>query len=244
MNNKIVGIVSLLSMLSVSAVQAYSYATSTGFYLGGQVGLSKINAPSLKLTNCPVDVNGIPFPGADCTPKTINPSTTGAAGRVFLGYSFYDWFALEGGYSYFTPANYNIEICPSKGGCGNPTIGASAFDFVGKLMYTFCNTIGVFAKAGLAITYYKVSGSLNGAALPNGAIPTCGSGQVNCGHTQNFTKLRGTYGVGLSYNLSPNWITDLSYTVISGSSNQPKIDFVALGISYHFVDLYCGQFLC
>jgi opacity protein-like surface antigen len=52
------------------------------------------------------------------------------------------------------------------------------------------------------------------------------------------------YGVGVSYDVTQNWVVDFAYTTFTGGSGIQGADLMALGVSYHFVDLMCGQFLC
>jgi hypothetical protein len=51
-------------------------------------------------------------------------------------------------------------------------------------------------------------------------------------------------GIGVSYDLSQNWVADFSGTRVTKGSGILSADFFSLGISYHVVDEYCGQFLC
>ena len=39
-------------------------------------------------------------------------------------------------------------------------------------------------------------------------------------------------------------VVDVSFNRVMAGGIAKNVDFYALGLSYHFVDVYCGQFLC
>jgi hypothetical protein len=87
--------------------------------------------------------------------------------------------------------------------------------------------LGVFGKLGLGIAYTSKGGSL---------VPP----QSNA----NNTYARPLIGVGASYDLTQNWVADLSWTRLTKGGAFQNADLIALGVAYHFTDKYCGQFLC
>lgn len=199
-----------------------AHAVGPGFYLGVQGGMT--NTHNLPIT---VPTNTTPAQTA-----TVNPSNTGAGGRLFLGNNINPYFALEGGYTYYAKSTYSL---PSSAAvtCSNSGVKQSALDFVGKGMFPV-SSFNLYAKAGMALVYQSLTGSCTGN-------PSNGS-SGNISSTQ--TTGRPVVGVGMSYDLNQNWVADLSFTrVLSGSKIQ-NADLAALGISYHFTDKYCGQFLC
>lgn len=86
-------------------------------------------------------------------------------------------------------------------------------------------------KGGAAIVFYKQGGLL----APN----TLGGEDGSTGLTA-----RPEVGAGMAYNFSPNWSVDLTATRITGGGIVPNSDMYSIGLTYHAVDLYCGQFLC
>lgn len=63
--------------------------------------------------------------------------------------------------------------------------------------------------------------------------------------TESQTKVGAIFGVGVAYNLTPNWVVDLSYNHLYVRNKLiDNLNFIALGITYRFVNVYCGQFLC
>ena len=85
-------------------------------------------------------------------------------------------------------------------------------------------------EGGLAVLTASESGRLN----PD----------LTSKHGINTTKLRLTYGIGASVTLEQNWVIDVSASRITSGSGLQNADLLAVGFSYHFVDKYCGQFLC
>jgi opacity protein-like surface antigen len=137
----------------------------------------------------------------------------------------------EGGLNYFSTVRYNTNGVTA---CTGPSARVSDFDFVGKGNVSL-GDFEVFGKAGVAISYLTTSGSFNAGNNPNSTA---------CGRTVRTTKFNPTISIGASYDLSQNWVADISWnrTIVGKPINS--IDFYALGISYHFVNIYCGQFLC
>lgn len=208
------GLLVLITGLATSA-----YATEEGFYLGAQAGVSATN-------NKAQDVQ------TDGTPPvmTISPSNNGFGGRLFFGYSANPYVAMEGGWTYLAPSTYSIPSSVAPSVCGNPTIQESAFDVVGKGTLQV-QDFGAFFKAGAAFTFQKLSGRLVDQTA------ACVANQTN-------KSIRPVAAIGVSYDLTQNWVTDLTWMRIFGNGTFQSADLVALGITYHFVDKRCGQFLC
>ncbi|HSW70430.1 MAG TPA: outer membrane beta-barrel protein [Gammaproteobacteria bacterium] len=153
------------------------------------------------------------------------PSRKGFGTRVFWGYQFINYLGLEGGYAYYTPATYNIQNGNS------PELRLQAFDILGKGVLPLFWGISAFAKAGAAIVFYNLGGLLS----PNPQSAHDGS---------NGVTVRPEFGLGLGYAFASNWTVDISANRITQGSQVPKTDYFAIGLSYHAVDLFCGQFLC
>jgi hypothetical protein len=157
------------------------------------------------------------------TGPLVSPSTTGVGARFFIGDDITRYFGIELGLTRYGTANYKADT----GDTGSTH--TNAFDFEGKGMFPF-TTSGVSLFGKLGFTYLRASDS--------GKLVARGDSSVNSG-------LRALVGVGISYDLSQNWVVDLSGTrAISKSSTLPSANFAALGIAYHITDKYCGQFLC
>lgn len=211
-------IVLLLSLGMVCSAQAETdirniRAGLTGNYLGMQVGTTVLHAEDLML------------PNSDGVYVNVRPSRKGFGTRFFWGYRFIDYLALEGGYTYFSPATYSIPNGNS------PELRMQGVDFVGKGIYPLFWGIDVYAKAGAIILRWVQGGLL----APNPQSSHDGA---------NGITIRPEVALGLSYAFTPNWVVDVSATLITQGSQVPKTNFYAIGLSYRAVDLFCGQFLC
>jgi hypothetical protein len=154
---------------------------------------------------------------------TVSPSNTGPGMRLFAGYGFNQYAAFEGGFTQYYSSKYSVSG-------NNPTIQENGIDMVAKGMYPIYS-VAVFGKAGIAFIRQSISGALN----PNPG-----------GKASSSIFVYPTVALGVSYDFSQNWVGDLSFSRVLKikSGSLQNADFISFGISYHFVDVYCGQFLC
>lgn len=211
--------IKLLGLVFLSAATV-AHATGEGMYMGAQVGGSKLNNPT---KNVVINPTG--------TTVVISPSNTGVGARLYAGYQLNEYFGGEIGYTYYTPSKYNATSFGGNTLCSDPTIKESTLDFLAKAMYPVWN-FNVFGKAGMAIAYQSSSGSL---------VNNTG----NCGSQgKAYTAVAPAYSVGASYDLTPSWQVDISFSQVLKTTNIPTATLFAIGFSYHIVDRRCGQFLC
>jgi OmpA-OmpF porin, OOP family len=140
---------------------------------------------------------------------SLASGSTGIAGRAFVGFDFHKNFAVEGGYTYFGK-KASID--------GLDTFRTQAFDLVGKMKVPMDNGFGLYAKVGADYLMTKESGS---------------------GESENQDHFGVVYGVGASYDITPNFVADLSWTRFGGNLElsekfQPNADLYALGLAYKF----------
>lgn len=192
-------------------------ATGAGLYLGAQGGQTNTHNQTLEVQT-----------GTTPAYVSTTPENTGYGGRVYGGVGINEYAAVEFGFTHYAPSTYKPSISTL---CGDPQIRENAVDLVGKGSLPFDN-FAVFAKAGVAYLMTSSSGSLTSQTISA------------CGGSSSNNSARPTYGFGASYDLTPSWVADVSYSRVSGGGGVESADLIALGISYHFVDKYCGQFLC
>lgn len=217
----------ILAVIGVLVISGAAFATGSGFYMGLQVGQTNLN-------NLEYNVNtGQPQPpAAVCDPNDLTtcrvvltePSNTGIGERLFLGAAMNQYVAFEFGLAAYAPSEYKPDV---DGYSHEPNTREYAVDLVGKVMYPF-RSVTLFAKGGIAGVYKSSSAAL--------LVPENESDGSVYG--------RPLVGVGVSYDLTPSWVLDVSASRIIKGDNFENADFYAVGISYHWVDLYCGQFLC
>lgn len=192
-----------------------TYAVAPGLYLGLAFGPATNDADSLMA----MTASGNP-------PYTIaDPKSQQFGSSLNIGYKFNTWAAFEGGLYYFNGIGYDSHGIDT---CSGTTQRVRSLYLDGKIDYTFWNTVGVFGKAGVAVTYLATSGAFN--------PPTCTNVYNN--------KFTPTYSLGVSYDINQSWVAELSWNQISVGGFINNVSFYGFGLAYHFVDRYCGQFLC
>jgi hypothetical protein len=199
------------------------FAVAPGFYMGLMGGLaSNTSSPRSVLAE---DLT---------TTLTANPRSNQYGARLFLGYKMNRYAGVEAGlFTFFTPVNYTVPDNTQP--CSGLNTRTGAVDVVGKgtLPFSFADySFDIFGKAGAALTYVTTSKGLNSS-------PSRG-----CGKKNYEGRIRPALTIGASYDLSQSWVADLSWTRLMTGGIAKNMDLYALGISYHFVDQYCGQFLC
>jgi hypothetical protein len=226
MNNKIIKAIGFAALMA--GFMNNAYAVATGGYFGFEGGLSSVNTPS------------ITFP--DVVPRpTTSPSSTGFGFRIYMGNLVAKWFAFELGIARYAPSTYSPT---STLIVSQPQIHVNSVDLSGKFYLpiplggacsTF-STLGLFLKAGMAAVFTGTAGSIvnYGQAI----------GQTTGIYAGNSTSIRPLLGVGASLDLTQTMVADLTATQIQPTTNVPRVTFYSIGVSYHFVDVYCGQFLC
>lgn len=217
-----------------------------GFYAGVQAGWGQTNYNNEDVLSEVVTNVGnygqyyayVPVAGAE-----IND--TGISGRLFAGYQFNPYFAVEAGYTQFHKTDFSQTFSEVSTGSGavsvvTPTgfsyrydgeITEHATDVVAKVTYPFnFYGFGVYGKVGAAfvaadrhINETDITDS-NGSAIPSGTF-----------YTKSYQAVRPTYGVGLDYTIPGTSLdVDVSWTEIAGGGGIPRADLAALGASYKF----------
>ena len=157
--------------------------------------------------------------------ETARSEGTGVGTRLFVGYNMNRYAAIEGGYTYFSSMTYKTNTFSN-----NVKTRFGSFDVLGKGMLPIADSgFDIFAKLGGAYVHSKTSGKIENVSIPGSSA----------------SAFRPAGAIGASYDITQNWVADLSYNQIFYSSstvNNPSL--IALGISYHLVDERCGQFLC
>lgn len=200
---------------------ANTFAMGSGLYIGLMAGPATNGA-----SNQQAQVLG---------PATTPPTTTLATpksqqfgSRLMMGYMVSEYVGMEGGLTYFSSIDYDTGDVQT---CSSTNARVRDFEFMGKGVFPF-RQMSVYGKAGVAIAYQATSGAFN----PD-------SKDV-CGKSSYITKYVPAYSAGVGYDLTQNWVVDLSANTVSVGGKIGSMTTYALGIAYHFVDVYCGQFLC
>ena len=140
-----------------------------------------------------------------------------------MGYKISNYGGVEGGLSYFSTIRYDTNGVATL---YQPSARVRDFDLLGAGYIPLRGGFELFGKGGVAITYETTSSAFNN------------------GNSNYQTKFRPTISLGISYDITPSWVADLSVNRLMVGGIIKNVDMLAFGISYHFVDRYCCQFLC
>ncbi len=217
---------------AMAAVSLNASAVAPGFYMGLMMGPTANNGSQQTIQVMPLPTSTSP----QANTGIANPKGSLFASRLYFGYKFNPYAGFEGGFTYISGINYTLKNASQTPAAGT-TARVRGIDVVGKLDFTIKDTIGFFGKAGVAGLYTTTPGALN---ITNFNATT---GRTSGANTYS-SKLTPTFSVGASYDFDQNWQTDLTWMRLMPGGAIGNLDTYALGLSYHFVDKYCGQFLC
>jgi len=150
-------------------------------------------------------------------------STSGVGGGLVIGNQFAKYFAAEFFVTHFANARSSAESAPVS--CGSSLIHTNATGIAGR---------GIVPIGSSGLDGYLKLGA--------GFVRSSGGGE--CPSTRTTSTARPIVGLGVSYAFTQTMVGDLSATYLPMNSTVKSSTLIALGISYHFVDIYCGQFLC
>lgn len=228
-----------------------AHAVAEGFYMGFMAGPATNNGGQQNVQVLPLPTQNNPI----ANKNPANPKSTQFGSRIYLGYKFNKLAGFEFGFTYFSGVDYVLKTSSSCTSLTPPCVPAAgttarvrAVDLMGKLDYSFLG-VGVLAKAGIAALYTTTPGGLNitnwhTITTLNRAKNTTSTRVVNVGSNTYRTKLSPVFAIGVSYDLTQSWVTELTLTQYMVGSTFGNMSLFALGLSYHFVDRFCGQFLC
>lgn len=204
-----------LAGIVLAAATCSAYGVGAGPYFGVMTGPA---------TNTGKSVDALLRNDAGRVP--VKPNTNQWGTRVLFGNKFNEYAGIEGGVSFFTNIKYKVPEGADV--CSRPFSRIRDADITGRASYTFYG-FEVFGKAGAAYVYQTNAGSLNR--------------RTDC-KKEREAKFRPTFSLGGSYDLTQNWVIDASWNRILVGKPINNLSFFGLGITYHFVDVFCGQFLC
>lgn len=210
----------IMSIVLAGSV-ANAYAVAPGFYMGIMGGPATNTGGTQQIQT----FSAVP----PSTTVTGNPRSTQFGSRLYMGYKMNKYASTEMGFGYFSGIHYDTKGVET---CSGATARVRDIDFVGKGAMPIGSMFDVFMKAGVALAYQTTSGALNPQV------------NLNCGKSTYTSKFSPTVSVGASYDLNQSWVVDASWTRLMVGGAASNIDFYGLGISFHIVDVYCGQFLC
>lgn len=167
----------------------------------------------------------------------VTPDKRQFGSRIYIGYKMNQIASIELGGTFFSTINYNTHGVQT---CTGATARIRDVDVLGKLEFGFYQ-FNLFGKAGVGVIYLTPSGVFQQPYNPPGTNPNM---LKTCGANQYYSKAVPVFAVGASYSLTQNWVVDITATQIQTGGIIKSMTLLSGGLSYHFVDVYCGQFLC
>ncbi len=181
------------------AATAMAASDFTGFYLGAA---GTYNASHLKNSNLVIN-------------SSSKIDNTRFGGRMYFGYQFTPYCALEAGY-----ANLGkIDIDNINGGTTNGRLSQTALDITARAIWPFSFGLYVYAKGGAAELTNEGERGLEALASHYGITRR---------------KWHALYGAGLGYKLTDTLAIEMSATRIQKRHEIPSIESYAAGLEYHF----------
>jgi OOP family OmpA-OmpF porin len=203
------------AVLGVSALGVMAANASTpGVYVTGQLGYANTHMKSKTQSFDNPDVGPV-------GPVGSNLNNNGLAGRVAIGYQFNQNLAFELGYLQLKNGKYKQVAYPFP--IGTEKLKQNAIDLAAKGILPLSDKFNAYGKLGVA--YLTSDITFNGK-----------DGIENKDYGIAKHKLAPEAAVGVSYDITPNVSVDTSWTHIQpvGKNRPGNIDFVAVGIGYHF----------
>ncbi|MDD2721195.1 MAG: outer membrane beta-barrel protein [Gallionella sp.] len=181
-------VVAGVCLLFVSSAQA----DESGFYVSGAAGQTFIAYPGVTtdLAVRQLKVAGVPVVTGVNSSYTRNP----LAYRLYLGYQFDQYWALEGGYTDFGHVQYKALVSTLLGGLyGSEVAGTTAWSMTAVGRYPLTDELKLVGKLGVA----RSKNTSQVVVLP--AVVSM------AGASDNLARTAVTFGFGLQYQMTDNW---------------------------------------
>lgn len=193
---------------------------SSHLYIGGQLGYANTH-----MANKLIDPNAKnPFEAATLSNDDL-------AGRIYVGYQFNPYLAVELGYLQL--ANTNKKGI-DQGIAAEKKLDQHAVDVLAKASMPIANNLSVYGKLGMAYLTTNIRETFNYSTPDHDNVPVT----INLNNQFGISKhiWAPEAAIGINYNITPNISVDTSWTHIQplGNKKPGNIDFVALGLGYQF----------
>jgi hypothetical protein len=215
MNKRILKNICLLALFG--ALTSSAYAVLPGFYMGAMFGPATNSASNTQAQTLFHTLTPV-------TPKSTQYGTS-----IYAGYKVNQYAGSEFGFTYYSGINYDTKNVPT---CSGPNTRVRDLHALFKGSVPVGTGFEAFGKAGVALVYQTTGGALNPEL------------SKDCGQSVVTNKAAPSFAIGVGYDLSQNWVLDGSLNRLLTGGAAGSMTWFALGISYHFVSTYCGQFLC
>lgn len=262
----------LIAAAVIYSISGTAYAAGNGFYAGIQAGygdmgyskndilpsasntMSALNSELVNDNNAgnPIDIWSSSL--ATTSSSSSFNTSNGAAGRIFIGYQFNPYFALETGYLYLSQKVSGQATYNGAGQVTQPAtitspatasimvkreVSENVGDLDAKFILPIQNTgFNPYVKLGLAFidtqsttTVQNVSVNIQG--VNSSAINTNSHDIQSSLEGPNLT-IAPEGALGVDYDFNNNLSADVSWNFIKGNRGVQNINFIGAGLIYHF----------
>jgi OOP family OmpA-OmpF porin len=203
-----------LPLAMSASVQAQSGDDQNGWFIGANIGKSSANIDGETIQTS-LENNGFDL-------SSINEDKRDQGYKLFAGYQYNSYIALEGGYFDLGDFSFLANTLPQTDFSGRTELQGWNLDLVGTLPLT--ERFSAFARLGVtqnqSETRFSSNGLINTAAYND---------------DDSYTKHK--FGLGLQYQLSPSFTLRLEadrYRMNDLIGNTGDIDLYSLGVLYRF----------
>ncbi len=204
-----------LSLMVLAAITSpIAMAQDAGWYIGANAGQSRAKIDDARITS------GLLAGGFTTTSIANDERDTGY--KLFTGYQFNKYFALEGGYFDLGKFGFTANTNPAGSLRGEIKLRGLNLDLVGTLPLT--DNLSAFGRVGAA--YAEAKDTFRGSGLVIVRNPNPSTKQTNV-----------KYGGGLQYAFNDAWSMRLEaerYRVNDAVGNKGDVDLYSAGLVYRF----------
>ena len=204
--NKPLLLLALSAALGVTSAQA----ADTGFYVGGSLGQSKIDISAS-------DIDAELASAGYTSSTSVDDSDTGW--KLFAGYRFMKYLAVEGAYTNLGEASANSIITVPGSGVANATVEGEAWTVSALGILPIGDKFSLFGRLGVNFWNADVSATAT----------TSGASAALSGDDDGTDMV---YGVGAAYSFTPNLSVRGEWERYD--FDDTDVDLLSAGISWNF----------
>jgi len=209
---KVSGTLGFVALMSLAS--PFANADNSGWYIGANVGQSRADIDDQRIKN------DLQRQGFTATSITENEQDFGY--KLFGGYQFNQYFALEGGYFDLGKFDFTANTFPVGTLKGDIKLRGLNVDAVGLIPFTA--KLSGFGRVGL--NYAEARDTFRGSGLVHVTNPNPREKAFNY-----------KFGLGLQYALTPSLAARLEaerYRINDAVGNEGDIDLISVGLLYRF----------
>lgn len=213
---------STLLLLGLAAVTSPASAADSGWYAGVDLGQSKYDVMQPNVTALSQDLAEQGFP------NTSSESDTATAYGVDVGYQFFRYLAVEGGYTDFGSSTGDVSITLTPPGNAHINIHAKGETLFAVGILPVSDSFSFFGKLGLLAYSQDFTGSVSVAGVGSQTVPKSSDSGTTSG-----------IGVGANFDINDRFGLRLGFTRFHSVGNanntgEGTIDLGYLQLLVHF----------